>query len=223
MSPSSSSSSSSSYTHHSPLPTADGPYILGVDEAGRGPVLGPLVYGVAYCPLSYKDDLDNLGFADSKTLTPEVRNELINTLNSDPTNLAWSVRVISPQDISSGMLRKNPTNLNQQSQQATITLIREVLDKGIQLAEVYVDALGTIDKYQQYLSSTFPTIPSITVATKADSKYKIVGAASIAAKVTRDRCLDDWAFEELPEPVASTEEEATGEEEEKEEIGRAHV
>lgn len=82
---------------------------------------------------------------------------------------------------------------------------------------MYVDALGTIDKYQQYLSSTFPTIPSITVATKADSKYKIVGAASIAAKVTRDRCLDDWAFEELPEPVASTEEEATGEEEEKEE------
>lgn len=161
MSPSSSSSSSSSYTHHSPLPTADGPYILGVDEAGRGPVLGPLVYGVAYCPLSYKDDLDNLGFADSKTLTPEVRNELINTLNSDPTNLAWSVRVISPQDISSGMLRKNPTNLNQQSQQATITLIREVLDKGIQLAEVYVDALGTIDKYQQYLSSTFPDRKSV--------------------------------------------------------------
>lgn len=52
-----------SYTYHSPLPTATGPYILGVDEAGRGPVLGPLVYGVAYCPVAYKENLDSLGFA----------------------------------------------------------------------------------------------------------------------------------------------------------------
>lgn len=52
-----------SYTYHSQLPTAKGPYILGVDEAGRGPVLGPLVYGIAYCPVAYKDDLDGMGFA----------------------------------------------------------------------------------------------------------------------------------------------------------------
>jgi ribonuclease H2 subunit A len=52
-----------SYTYHSPTPTAPGPYIVGVDEAGRGPVLGPLVYGVAYCPASYKEDMEELGFA----------------------------------------------------------------------------------------------------------------------------------------------------------------
>lgn len=52
-----------SYTYHSPLPTADGPYILGVDEAGRGPVLGPLVYGIAYCAVSFKEELDGMGFA----------------------------------------------------------------------------------------------------------------------------------------------------------------
>ncbi|KAH0833323.1 ribonuclease H-like domain-containing protein [Lanmaoa asiatica] len=185
-----------SYTYHSPTPTARGPYILGVDEAGRGPVLGPLVYGVAYCPVAYKDDLDQLGFADSKTLTPEKRAELLGVLNADPANLGWSVRVISPQAISRGMLKVPPTNLNKQSQDATIQLIRDVLQRGIQLSDVYVDALGNTTSYEAYLSSLFQGI-NFTVTTKADSKFKIVGAASVAAKVTRDACIEGWCFEEL--------------------------
>ncbi|CAN7999625.1 unnamed protein product, partial [Ixodes pacificus] len=49
------------------------PCMLGVDEAGRGPVLGPMVYGIAYCPVEFEEDLKRLGFADSKTLTEEKR------------------------------------------------------------------------------------------------------------------------------------------------------
>ncbi|KAJ7170690.1 ribonuclease H2 subunit A [Mycena crocata] len=184
-----------SYTYHSTTPTADGPYILGVDEAGRGPVLGPLVYGVAYCPVAYTEDLDNLGFADSKTLTAATRSTLLDTLRSDPENLGWAVRVIAPQAISSGMLRRPPTNLNVQSQDATVLLIQEVLKKGIELTEVFVDALGTTTTYQAYLSSRFPGI-NFTVESKADDKFKIVGAASVAAKVTRDACIEGWVFEE---------------------------
>lgn len=187
-----------SYTYHSSTPTAPGPYILGVDEAGRGPVLGPLVYGVAYCPVSWKADLEQLGFADSKTLTPEKRAQLLNVLNSDPQNLGWSVRVVSPQAISAGMLRIPPINLNKQSQDATVLLIRDALQRGLQLSEVYVDALGNTTTYEAYLSSQFPGI-NFTVTTKADSKFKIVGAASVAAKVTRDACVDGWTFEELIE------------------------
>lgn len=52
-----------SYTYHSPKPNGDGPYALGVDEAGRGPVLGPLVYAVAYCPVAYQERLEEMGFA----------------------------------------------------------------------------------------------------------------------------------------------------------------
>lgn len=51
-----------SYTYHSPIPTVQGPYILGIDEAGRGPVLGPLVYGIAYCPASFREELEDFGF-----------------------------------------------------------------------------------------------------------------------------------------------------------------
>ncbi|KAI9455999.1 ribonuclease H2 subunit A [Russula earlei] len=185
----------SSYTYHAPTPTAPGPYILGVDEAGRGPVLGPLVYGVAYCPASYEEKLNDMGFADSKTLSSDTRASLLETLSSDATNLGWSVRVLSPRDISSGMLRRPPTNLNKQSQDATILLIREVLQRGIELTEVYVDALGATGPYEKLLSSRFPGI-NFTVTAKADSKYKIVGAASVAAKVTRDAWIEGWVFEE---------------------------
>ncbi|CCM01387.1 uncharacterized protein FIBRA_03438 [Fibroporia radiculosa] len=188
-----------SYTYHSPIPTAIGPYILGVDEAGRGPVLGPLVYGVAYCPTAYQEDLDSLGFADSKTLTAGTRSSLLQTLCSDPANLGWSVRVLCPQAISSGMLRRPPTNLNRQSEQATVLLIREVLQHGIKLSDVYVDALGPTKTYEAYLSSQFPGI-NFTVTAKADSKFKIVGAASVAAKVTRDAWVEDWTFEESSSP-----------------------
>ena len=103
------------YSYHSPKPTADGRYMMGVDEAGRGPALGPMVYGVAYCPVAYKEDLEELGFAgalsnsilsntfsyhdvyyttDSKTLSHDDRAGLLGVLGTDPTNLAWSVRVI---------------------------------------------------------------------------------------------------------------------------------
>lgn len=75
-------------------------------------------------------------------------------LNADPVNLGWSVRVIrcatdptprpslihpsSPQAISRGMLKVPPTNLNKQSQDATIQLIRDVLQCGVQLSDVTV-------------------------------------------------------------------------------------
>jgi len=139
--------------------------------------------------------MEDLGFADSKTLNSATRSKLLDILSSDPPNLGWSVRVVSPQAISSGMLRRPPTNLNRQSEDATILLIREVLAKGIILSEVYVDALGTTMTYENYLSSLFPGI-DFTVTTKADSKFKIVGAASVAAKVTRDACVEGWCFEE---------------------------
>lgn len=59
--------------------------ILGVDEAGRGPVLGAMVYGIAFCPVSKQSFLKDLGCADSKQLTEDQRDEVnpIETSHSD--------------------------------------------------------------------------------------------------------------------------------------------
>lgn len=68
---------------------------------------------------------------------------------------------------------------------------------------MYVDALGATGPYEKLLSSHFPGI-NFTVTAKADSKYKIVGAASVAAKVTRDAWIEGWVFEEDTPSVQRT-------------------
>ncbi|CEH16147.1 ribonuclease h2 subunit a [Ceraceosorus bombacis] len=190
------------YTWRSSLPKRckEEPCVLGVDEAGRGPVLGPLVYGIAYCPLAFHDlqhgGLKDVGFADSKALTAERRDALLNSLQAFPDTLGWAVRSMSPQDISSGMLRRRPVNLNAQSLAATMELIQGTLDAGVNVVHVYVDTVGDPKSYQRQLSSAFPKHIQWTVTSKADALFEIVGAASIAAKVTRDAALDAWLYAE---------------------------
>ncbi|KAF9975032.1 Ribonuclease H2 subunit A [Actinomortierella ambigua] len=188
-----------SYTYATPLPTdlkPDQECILGVDEAGRGPVLGPMVYGICYCPIDRQDELKKMGFADSKTLKEDERDSLLDVIVSRPDMIGWSVRVLSPMDISNSMLRQEKYNLNALAHDTTIQLIRDTLEKGVNIREVYVDTVGPPETYQKKLEGLFPKIAKITVAKKADSKYPIVSAASICAKVTRDDVLRHWIFAE---------------------------
>ncbi|KAL2155605.1 hypothetical protein VTH82DRAFT_347 [Thermothelomyces myriococcoides] len=210
-----------SYSYFSPVPTslrpppgsppsATGPpCVLGVDEAGRGPVLGPMVYGVFYLPIPLSDSLLRSAphrFDDSKVLTPAVRASLLRALCTPSTDLhsscGWAVTALSARDISAGMLRPGPGaaaggggggaapyNLNAQAMDATVELIRQVYARGVNVREIYVDTIGQPAAYQAKLERVFPTA-KITVAKKADSLYPCVSAASVCAKVTRDVALE---------------------------------
>ncbi|VEU20548.1 DEKNAAC101422 [Brettanomyces naardenensis] len=172
----------------------DDPIILGVDEAGRGPVLGPMVYGVAYSRKTDSEVLKKFGFDDSKKLTEQKREELMRGICGAETDLfdsiGWATTSITARDISAGMLRPRQAtyNLNSQAHDVTMELIDEVMRKGVKVREVYVDTVGPPISYQKKLQDRFPTL-KITVTKKADSLFPIVSAASIVAKVTRDYSL----------------------------------
>lgn len=178
---------------------ASEPCIMGIDEAGRGPVLGPMVYGCLYCARSYEKTLSTLNFADSKTLKEEKREELFENLKADES-IGWAVDIIDPRELSAKMLKKNKINLNEISHDSAIGLITKVLNMGVLLTEVYVDTVGDTEKYRSKLSERFPAVHFV-VAKKADSLYPVVSGASIAAKVTRDRALREWVLDETAEEL----------------------
>ncbi|KAL2635934.1 hypothetical protein R1flu_007413 [Riccia fluitans] len=169
---------------------ASKPCIMGIDEAGRGPVLGPMVY---LCALSEKIRLATLQFAEAK------REELFESIKADET-MGWYVDMIDPRELSAKMLKRNRESLNVISYDSVMGLIRRALDQGYNLSEVYVDTVGDAEKYQARLSQNFPGI-NFTVAKKADSRFPVVSAASIVAKVTRDRALKDWVMSEVGKDI----------------------
>lgn len=176
---------------------ASKPCIMGIDEAGRGPVLGPMVYGCLYCARSYEKTLSTLNFADSKTLKEEKREELFEKLKANEL-IGWAVDVIDPRELSAKMLKKIKINLNEISHDSASGLVTRVLNMGVLLTDVYVDTVGDPEKYRIKLSERFPSIKFV-VAKKADSLYPVVSGASIVAKVTRDRALRDWVLDETAE------------------------
>ena len=208
-----------SYTHFSALPKAisadiSTEVVVGVDEAGRGPVLGncskyllfvshypnsglgPMVYSLFFLPLSQHRSLlaEKHRFDDSKVLTPIVRARLMELLCEPETDLyencGWATRTMSARDISAGMLKPaGAYNLNAQAMDATIDLIKGAFSQGLNVREIYIDTIGSPQVYQKKLEWIFPAT-SITVAKKADSLYPCVSAASVCAKVTRDAALE---------------------------------
>jgi len=174
----------------------DEQWILGIDEAGRGPVLGPMVYGCCLCRESDKEKVSKMGFADSKQLKIAVRDKLLEDIKSSPI-LRWSIHVISPETLSEQMMGSSRVSLNEISHNSAIMLIKQILESGISLSTCYLDTVGPPDSYVRKLNGVFTGLGiKFVVESKADDTYPIVSAASICAKCSRDEILEDWKFRE---------------------------
>ncbi len=158
--------------------------IAGVDEAGRGPIIGPLV--IAGVLLDEKDlsQLVDLGVKDSKRLSPRRREELAAEIKE--LALKYHVAMLSPAEIDrvveTGKKLHRLNRLEAQTMAEVIKILRPEV--------VYVDASDVLaDRFKQHIAENLTFNVRIISEHKADMKYPIVSAASIIAKVERDRAL----------------------------------
>ena len=140
-------------------------YICGIDEVGRGPLAGPVVAGAVIL----KKDCDILYLNDSKQLSEKKREELYAEITE--AAVSWAVGYASP-------VRIDEINILQ----ATYEAMRE--------------ALGKLEPAPKLLLNDAVTIPGISIPQipiiKGDAKSISIGAASIVAKVTRDRMMLEY-------------------------------
>lgn len=141
-------------------------YICGIDEVGRGPLAGPVVAGAVILP----KDCNILYINDSKQLSEKKREELYDVITAEA--VAWAVGYASPERI-------DEINILQ----ATYEAMRE--------------AIGKLSPAPDLLLNDAVTIPQVTIRQipiiKGDAKSISIGAASIVAKVTRDRLMTEYA------------------------------
>ena len=153
--------------------------ILGIDEAGRGAVLGPLVVSGVALEQDRLKYLERLGLKDSKKISPQRRIALSRKIE----RIAECHTIhITAKDID--MLRSRDVNLNEIEKIAMNRIIRE--------SEPSTCFIDSMDIKPERLTIELETMhPDVKVVAehKADDRYPIVSAASIIAKVERDRAI----------------------------------
>lgn len=158
-------------------------YLAGVEEAGRGPVIGPMVMVIAAVPLSKEGKLRSMGVKDSKLLTPEQREAIFEKLQG---KVVYKIKVLSPQEIDAAVTSEE-TNLNWLEATVSAGLINQLANE-LPLQKVILDCPSTnVKAYTAFLKERVQHAIPLLAEHKADVNYPIVSAASILAKVLRDR------------------------------------
>ena len=150
--------------------------ILGIDEAGRGCVIGPMIMCGFFIKDKHLEQLINLNVKDSKQLSVKKREQLYNELFP----LAKKIIV---KEITSATIDK--FNLNTLEKHITSEIINTLKSD-----TVYIDVPVRgkfIPKYVEEIRKTLKFKPDIIGANKADVIYPVVSAASIIAKVERQK------------------------------------
>jgi ribonuclease HII len=160
--------------------------IAGVDDAGRGSVIGPLVIAGV---LIRKEDLPRLvrlGVKDSKLLSPRRRVQLAEEIKK--TAVKWHAIDLSTSEIDKVVETGRKLRRLNHLEAKTMAQVIAVLKPDV----AYVDASDVLaERFKQQILENLPFRVQVVSEHKADAKYPIVSAASIIAKVERDKAIQE--------------------------------
>ena len=158
----------------------------GIDEAGRGPMIGPMVICGVLIDSERLPELVQIGAKDSKTLSHSQRLKL--KVKIEQVAARIEIRSVSAADID--RLRKR-TTLNEIEVAEFVSIA-----KALKPQKLYLDAVDVIaERFGEKIGnlSGLASKGAVIISEhKADSKYPIVSAASIIAKVERDRVISEY-------------------------------
>ncbi|MDD3244560.1 MAG: ribonuclease HII [Candidatus ainarchaeum sp.] len=170
--------------------------IAGIDEAGRGCVLGPMV--LAICAIDEKKDgfFRDIGVKDSKLLSKQKREDLFSVIEQNC--IEYKIIVVPAEELNVLM---DGYSLNEIEAQKVVDLLKAIksadkviLDSPDTIAEKYTKRVRSILKKED--NKKFDKL-DILSEHKADYKYMSVACASILAKVTRDKLMNNLVGFEL--------------------------
>jgi ribonuclease HII len=156
--------------------------IAGVDEAGRGCIIGPLVIAGVAVDQDKLPALIALGVKDSKLLTPKKRTSLY----AEITKLTQTYRTIKlmPSQVDRAVERQRRLRKLNRLEAQTMAQVIQALKPNV----VYVDAADVIEqRFKNHIKECLTIKTRVISEHKADVNYPIVSAASIIAKVERDQ------------------------------------
>ncbi len=156
--------------------------MLGIDEAGRGPVIGPMVICGVLIDSSKEAELRRIGVKDSKLLTPDQRSKLFKKIIDIADD--YVIIKLSAKKINELMKTKNLNKIE-------IETMAKIIDM-MQPDVAYIDSpeVDTKKFEQKILSLVKASDSKIIAENYADKKYPVVSAASVLAKVTRDEEIE---------------------------------
>ncbi len=163
--------------------------ILGIDDAGRGPVIGPMVLAGCLVNEAMEKEFKKLGVKDSKQLTPKRRAFLADVIREKAEN--FEVVIVYPDEIESNNI--SGTNLNEVEAIACAEIINRINathKADVAKIKVVLDCPSTgINKWRNFLQTKIEDLSNLEVVCehKADINHIAVSAASIIAKDVREK------------------------------------
>lgn len=160
--------------------------VAGVDDAGRGSVIGPLVIAGVLMKEEDLPKLVQLGVKDSKVLSPRRRETLAVEIKRNASK--YSVIKLSPREIDTVVQTGRKLHRLNRLEAQTMAKVIEMLKPDI----AYVDASDVLEeRFKQHILECLTFKVKVVSEHKADRNYPIVSAASIIAKVERDKEIAD--------------------------------